>query len=216
MAPTIEYEQQWLARGYTRIAGIDEAGRGCWAGPVVAAAVVLSPCVLAEPALLAGIDDSKLMSAEQREAGYRRITALAAGVGVGIVAAHLIDCFGILPATKLAMSVALLTLPWPLDALLIDAVRLDDISLPQQALIKGDARSLSIAAASVVAKVTRDRLMRTADVAYPDYGFAAHKGYGTARHQRALQALGPCALHRMSFRPVADVITNGASACTEM
>jgi ribonuclease HII len=118
------------------------------------------------------------------------------------VPAYLIDAFGIVPATRLAMTTALLALSCPVDALLIDALPLPALSLPQQALVKGDATSYSIAAASIIAKVSRDRLLITADRAYPGYGFAAHKGYGTAVHRRALRTLGPCALHRMTFQPV--------------
>jgi ribonuclease HII len=123
-------------------------------------------------------------------------------VGSGIVPAYLIDALGIVSATRLAMTVALLALSCRVDALLIDALPLPALSLPQTVLIRGDSRSLSIAAASIVAKVTRDRLMTTAEQVYPGYGFAAHKGYGTAAHQRALHRSGPCALHRMTFRPL--------------
>lgn len=202
MTPTLDYERDLLGLGHRRVAGVDEAGRGCWAGPVVAAAVVLSPEALADPSLLAGVDDSKLLTAAGRERGYERVRALAAGVGVGIVPAYLIDAYGILPATRLAMVTALLQLPCAPEALLIDAVPLREMSLPQLALIKGDSRCLSIAAASLVAKVTRDRLMRTADLAFPAYGFGTHKGYGTPAHQRALSRHGPCALHRHTFAPL--------------
>jgi ribonuclease HII len=202
MTPTLEHELEFLALGAGRIAGVDEAGRGCWAGPVVAAAVVLGPAALAQPGLLAGVDDSKQLSAVERERGYALVLALAESVGVGIVPAFLIDAYGIVPATRLAMVSAVLQLPRPPEALLIDAVPLPELALPQAALIKGDARSLSIAAASVVAKVTRDRLMATADRAYPAYGFGAHKGYGTAAHQRALARHGPCPLHRRTFAPL--------------
>ncbi len=205
MTPTVEYEQALQRQGYRVVAGIDEAGRGCWAGPVVAAAVVLRPDALAHAPLLNGIDDSKALTLAQREAGYAQVLALAEGIGVGVVPAYLIDAFGILPATRLAMTVALLALPCRAEALLIDALTLDDIVLHQQALIKGDARCVSIAAASLVAKVTRDRLMHTADQAYPGYGFAAHKGYGTAVHQRCLRERGPCHIHRLTFRPVAEI-----------
>jgi ribonuclease HII len=202
MAPTIEFEQRFLGQGHGRVAGIDEAGRGCWAGPVVAAAVVLTAEALARPELLAGVDDSKRLSPAAREAAYGQVLACAAGVGVGVVPAYLIDAYGILPATRLAMYAALLQLPRPAEALLIDALPLSALPLPQQALVRGDSRCLSIAAASVVAKVTRDRLMLTADRAFPAYGFAAHKGYGTAEHQRALARHGPCAIHRRTFAPL--------------
>lgn len=185
-------------------AGIDEAGRGCWAGPVVAAAVVLAPEVLADPSCLVGVDDSKQLSAERREQALELVLAHAVGIGVGIVPAFLIDAYGIVPATRLAMTVALLQLPCRPDSLLIDAVALPNIALPQRAIIRGDSASLSIAAASIVAKVTRDRLMHTADRAFPAYGFAAHKGYGTAAHRRALDRHGICPLHRRSFRPLLE------------
>lgn len=201
MPPGIEHEQALYACGYEHIAGIDEAGRGCWAGPVVAAAVVM-PRHLLGAATRPPADDSKVLTAIQRELAYRRITAVANGVGVGIVPAYIIDALGIVPATRLAMTIALLSLPRKVDALLIDALPLGTITLPQQVLIKGDARCYSIAAASIVAKVTRDRLMTTADRAYPGYGFAQHKGYGTAAHQRALHTLGVSDLHRKTFRPV--------------
>lgn len=215
MPPDVQFEQEFCAAGYQHIAGIDEAGRGCWAGPVVAAAVVLPMKVLAQPLLLAGLDDSKQLGVARREAGYEQVYALAAGVGVGVVPAYLIDAFGIVAATRLAMTIALLNLPCPVQALLIDALVLGGISLPQQAIIKGDARCFSIAAASVVAKVTRDRLMRTAEQAFPGYGFAAHKGYGTAAHQKALGRLGPCNLHRKTFRPVAEVVECLAEAAKD-
>lgn len=201
MAPTTQYEYELYRAGYRGIAGIDEAGRGCWAGPVVAAAVVLPLEVLTQPCL-AGVDDSKRLSAHQRETMYVQIQALATGIGLGIVPAYLIDMMGIVPATRLAMTIALLSLPCQVDALLIDALTLIGLSLPQRSLIKGDASCLSIAAASIVAKVSRDHLLCTADSAYPGYGFALHKGYGTAAHQRSLRMLGPCAFHRWTFRPV--------------
>ncbi|MEI7768885.1 MAG: ribonuclease HII [Chloroflexales bacterium] len=206
MAPTTEHEQALRRHGHTHLAGIDEAGRGCWAGPVVAAAVVLAPATLHNPDILAGINDSKQMSAAARERGNDRIRACAIGVGVGAVPAFLIDAYGIVSATRLAMTIAILALPCRVDALLIDALPLPDLLPPQEALIKGDARCLSIAAASVVAKVARDRLMQTADLAFPAYGFATHKGYGTAAHQQALVRHGMCDLHRRTFRPLLDLL----------
>lgn len=181
---------------------MDEAGRGCWAGPVVAAAVVLGADALARPELLEGVDDSKRLTAVERERSYARVLEVAEGVGVGVVPAYMIDAYGIVPATRLAMTAALLHLPCAPQALLIDALPLPQLRLPQLALIRGDSRSLSIAAASLVAKVTRDRLMATADLAYPAYGFGAHKGYGTPAHQRALARHGPCPLHRRTFAPL--------------
>lgn len=206
MSPDLSVEHTLRARGYTALAGIDEAGRGCWAGPVVAAAVVLAPIVYEQPDLLAAVNDSKQLSAIAREHAYATVAAYAQGIGVGIVPAFLIDAYGILPATRLAMAQALLALPCPVDALLIDAERLPGIHLPQESLIRGDARSLSIAAASIVAKVTRDRLMHTADRCYPSYGFALHKGYGTAVHRRALAQYGPSPIHRRTFQPVIEAL----------
>jgi ribonuclease HII len=205
MAPGAEYEQAFFAQEVMQVAGLDEAGRGCWAGPVVAAAVVFPPTVLAQPAMLDGINDSKALTANQREVAYALIHSLALGVGVGCVPAYLIDAYGIVPATRLAMTIALLSLPCLPQALLIDALPLPAIPMPQTVLIRGDSRSLSIAAASIIAKVTRDRLMQTAETAYPGYGFAAHKGYGTATHHQALLRLGPCALHRHTFQPLLDL-----------
>ncbi|WP_129670633.1 ribonuclease HII [Candidatus Chloroploca sp. Khr17] len=210
MAPTCEYERELVAQGYQVIAGLDEAGRGCWAGPVVAAAVVFPRDLLMRSETLYGIDDSKQLSALAREQGYAQVRRWATGIGVGIVPAYLIDAFGIIAATRLAMMVALLQLPCQPHALLLDALVLPTLRLPQQPLIKGDARSLSIAAASLVAKVTRDRLMQTADQAFPVYGFAAHKGYGTAQHKRMLDQHGACGLHRRTFAPLLALQAEGA------
>ena len=209
MAPTVEEELRLHDAGHRRIAGVDEVGRGCWAGPVVAAAVVLPPAVLAAPALLAGVDDSKALAAARREQLAERILALADDWGLGVVPAHVIDTHGILAATRLAMQVALLRLEQPADALLIDAVRLEGWPCAQQSLIKGDARCLSIAAASIVAKVARDRLMADLGRHAPAYGFAQHKGYGTAAHEHALRVHGPTPQHRRSFRPLADFLATG-------
>ncbi|WP_298820429.1 ribonuclease HII [Chloroflexus sp.] len=206
MKPDLSFEYALRARGYQTLAGIDEAGRGCWAGPVVAAAVVLAPIVYEQPDLLAMVNDSKQLSAAAREHVYTIIQTCAQGIGVGIVPAFLIDAYGILPATRLAMTLAVLSLPCAVDALLIDAERLSNLSLPQESLARGDARSLSIAAASIIAKVTRDRLMQTADLCYPQYGFALHKGYGTAAHQRALRQHGPSPIHRQTFQPVLEAL----------
>lgn len=209
MPPTVVEELDLYTAGHRWIAGVDEVGRGCWAGPVVAAAVVLPETVLADPSLLAGVDDSKALTPREREHLFGQITALAAGWGLGTVPAHIIDTHGILPATCLAMQIALLRLPHPPDALLIDAVRLRNWPCPQRPLIKGDARCLSIAAASVVAKVARDRMMAALGACEPDYGFTQHKGYGTATHYRALRAYGPSPQHRRTFRPLADFLATG-------
>ncbi|GIV91088.1 MAG: ribonuclease HII [Chloroflexus sp.] len=206
MSPDLSIEQTLLARGYRVLAGIDEAGRGCWAGPVVAAAVVLAPIVYERPGLLDAVDDSKQLTAVARERAYTLVQRYARGIGVGTVPAFLVDAYGILPATRLAMTLALLSLPCSVDALLIDAERLPGIRVPQESLVRGDARSLSIAAASIIAKVTRDRLMQTADRCYPQYGFALHKGYGTPVHRRALRQYGPSPFHRRTFQPVLELL----------
>lgn len=208
MPPTIVEELALYKTGHNHIAGIDEAGRGCWAGPVVAAAVILNQHVLADPALLAGVDDSKALSSLQRQRLYEQITRNARWA-IGLVPAHVIDSHGILNATRLAMQIALLRLPVLPGALLIDAVTLHGWPCPQQAIIKGDALCLSIAAASIIAKVSRDRYMSTLGRSYPNYGFGEHKGYGTAAHAAALQRYGPTAQHRMSFRPLQALAAQG-------
>jgi ribonuclease HII len=210
MAPTVDEELKLSQAGHRRVAGVDEVGRGCWAGPVVAAAVVLPKAVLAKPDLLAGVDDSKTLTAREREQLAARIIALADDYAVAAVPSHVVDTHGILEATRLAMQIALLQLPKPADALLIDAVTLNGWPCPQQALIKGDARCLSIAAASIVAKVARDRMMADLGRHVPGYGFEQHKGYGTATHEQALRAYGPTTQHRRSFRPLADFLATGA------
>jgi ribonuclease HII len=180
---------------------VDEAGRGAWAGPVVAAAVVLPP----DPAIagrLAGVADSKQLSPRQREYLLIAILAEAASSSTGIVSAGEIDAVGIAEATRRAMHAAIRTLAMAPDFLLVDYVRLPSLAIDQHALPKGDSRVVSIAAASIVAKVTRDRLMDELARQYPGYGFERHKGYGTAGHRSALQRLGPCAIHRRSFQPV--------------
>lgn len=185
------------------IAGIDEAGRGPWAGPVVAAAVVLD---LAAPAV-PGIDDSKKLTESQRERLFDTITSCAISYGVGVASAEEIDRINIRQATHLAMSRALeaLTLSGPPPvAALVDGNDPPAFTVPTRALVDGDALSLSIAAASILAKVTRDRMMATLDAEHPGYGFARHKGYGTAQHAEALLRLGPCPIHRMTFAPVAS------------
>lgn len=210
MIPTVTAELALRAAGYRQIAGIDEVGRGCWAGPVVAAAVVLRPDVLDNPEMLHGVQDSKTLSAQQRASLYERILDACCGWAVGIVPPYVIDGYGILEATRLAMQVAILKLPRMPDALLIDAVQLRGWPCMQRNLIKGDARCLSIAAASVIAKVTRDRMMAALDALSPCYGFAQHKGYGTALHQRALHMHGPSMHHRRTFRPITALLDRPA------
>jgi len=198
-----EEREAWDA-GYRCVAGIDEAGRGPLAGPVVAACVMLPLGRRPD-----GLNDSKQLTPRQRETLFEAILSLARGCGLGVVSAPEIDRLNILRATHLAMRQALDALPAGMqpDLVLIDGLPVRPFPLDQVALVKGDSRSASIAAASILAKVTRDRLMCEYDALYPMYGFAAHKGYGSAAHLRALAEYGPCAdLHRRSFRPVAEAL----------
>ena len=199
--PDAEHELRLSALGFRYIAGIDEVGRGPLAGPVTAAAVVMPEEI---PETWFGlIRDSKQVSAERREFACEQIYLHAWAVGVGSASSTEIDSIGIVPATRLAMTRALDDLDTAPDHLLIDALELPDVDLPQTPIIKGDAISISIAAASIVAKVTRDRLMAESfEPRHPGYGFARNKGYGTAEHMEALRTLGPCPIHRYSFAPV--------------
>lgn len=182
------------------VAGVDEAGRGPWAGPVVAGAVVLDAERL--PAeLAAAIDDSKALSRQRREYLFARLPAVAR-VGVGIASVAEIDRLNILQATLLAMQRAVTDLAVVADLVLVDGKQVPQLAFPARAVVDGDARSLSIAAASIVAKVTRDRLMADLDRQYPGYGWERNAGYGTAEHRAALARLGPTPEHRRSFRPV--------------
>lgn len=198
--PTLEEECRLWGQGYRRVAGVDEAGRGPLAGPVVAAAVVLPP--FARFDWLTALRDSKLLPAVKREALAARIEADALAVAVGIIPPMLIDRVGIAPASRRAMVQAVSRLPVRPDHLLIDAFRLPELALPQRALVHGDATVCSIAAASIIAKVRRDRLMQDYEWLYPGYGFADHMGYSTEEHQEALRKLGPSPIHRRSFAPV--------------
>jgi ribonuclease HII len=200
-APDLRAESALWAAGAECIAGLDEAGRGAWAGPVAAGAVIL-PSTTGISAQLADVRDSKQMSPAARAFWAAEIKAVVLAWGVGFATNQEIDACGIIAATRLAMARALEMLAVPPQHLLIDALLLPGNNLPQTSLIKGDARSLSIAAASVLAKTARDMLMVQADQIYPVYGFARHKGYGTAMHWEALQRVGPCGIHRFSFEPV--------------
>jgi len=204
--PDLSFEEDLWTEGKTCVAGVDEAGRGAWAGPVTAAAVILPADNAGLPELLAGVRDSKLMSATQREKWAAEINRLAVAVCVGWADFSEIDEIGILPATRLAMRRAIQGLGHSVDHLLIDAVKLPDVDIPQTSLIKGDARSLSIAAASILAKTSRDTLMRSLEKEYTGYGFDRHKGYGTAGHQAALQNLGVSAIHRRSYAPIKTLL----------
>lgn len=200
-SPDLRFESPLWSQGITRVAGIDEAGRGAWAGPVSAGAVILPP-IPEITEQLNKVRDSKQMSPDERAFWAEEIKARALAWAVGFATNQEIDALGIVPATRLAMTRALDNLPVSPQHLLIDALRLPEIDLPQTSLIKGDARSLSIAAASVLAKTARDALMVQLDAEFPGYGFARHKGYGTAFHWAALQQSGPCAIHRFSFQPI--------------
>ncbi len=192
---------------HTHIAGIDEAGRGALAGPVVAAAVLLPLCDARVMGLLTAVNDSKQLSAKKRDIFYDLINEHAITVGVGIKSAAIVDEFGIIQATKLAMRTAVSHLNPPPDYLLIDGrIRLSSINIPQQSIIRGDSKSLSIAAASIIAKVTRDRLMVTMDGLYMAYGFAQHKGYGTQMHRDAIVLHGACSIHRQTFSPIRQTL----------
>jgi ribonuclease HII len=196
-------EMSLYAQGYRLIAGLDEAGRGSWAGPVVAGAVILP---LNGPGLrirLEEVRDSKQLTSEERERLYDLVWATALAVNVGCVSPAYIDEWGIVPATRRAMFLAVAGLSPSPDFLLIDFLRLPTVDIPQKGIAKGDALSLSIAAASIVAKVTRDRLMVELEDEYPGYGLARHKGYGTPQHRTALARLGPSPIHRLSYAPVA-------------
>ncbi len=199
--PDLSFEQALWAAGVAQVAGVDEAGRGAWAGPVLAGAVILPPRFDA-PHLLAGVRDSKQMTPRQRVEWADKIRSTALTWGVGLATAEEIDALGIVPATRLAMQRALAQLQPAAQHLLVDALRLPQVNLPQQALIKGDAHVLSIAAASVLAKTARDALMVELAQQYPGYGLERHKGYGTALHQAALLELGVSAIHRKTFAPV--------------
>jgi len=195
-------ERELLQEGYRLVAGIDEAGRGAWAGPVVAGAVILP---LDSPNLeeaLAEVNDSKQLDPNRREELFELICQVALSIGVGFIPPQRIDQVGIVQATREAMVLALEQLHPTPEFLLIDYLNLPLISLPQKGIASGDALCLSIAAASIVAKVCRDRWMIAMEEHYPGYGFASNKGYGTPFHRRALKELGPCPIHRFSFAPV--------------
>ena len=203
------FEREHHARGLTRLAGVDEAGRGPLAGPVVAAAAVLPAEWAAEglPESLQRLNDSKQLTEKIREELFAAIhSETQIHFGIGIIDAAVIDEINILQATYRAMNAALAQLAPPAAHALVDGRPVPTLATPQTAIIKGDAKSFSIAAASILAKVTRDRLMREHHEQWPEYGFAQHKGYGTAAHQAALEQHGPCPIHRRSFAPVRAVV----------
>jgi len=195
-----KHEQIAYAEGYQAIAGIDEVGRGPLAGPVVACAVVLP-----NESYLLGVNDSKQLSADKREELFQQIQEQALAIGLGIVSPEEIDQVNIYEATKIAMQKAIDDLSVQPDYLLLDAMALDN-GIPQEKLIKGDTRSISIAAASIVAKVTRDKMMEEYDKAYTGYGFAKNAGYGTKEHLEGISNQGITPIHRKSFEPIKSLI----------
>lgn len=192
------WERNATRRGFKFIAGVDEAGRGPLAGPVVAAA-----CILPKDTLIEGIDDSKKLSVSERSQIFQKILSFAdIDYGIGIVDSLIIDQINILQATFQAMLIAISRLSQKPDFLLVDGDKMPSAQLPGQAIIQGDSLSQSIAAASIIAKETRDQLMRAFDEQWPQYHFSAHKGYATEEHLLAIQKYGPCPIHRMSFDPL--------------
>ncbi len=202
MPCTFEEEQRLYDSGHKVIAGADEAGRGCLAGPVVAAAVVLDPAKIP-----AGLNDSKKLSAIQREKLYAQLVATGGcfDFSQGVIDASTVDRINILEAAREAMRMAVNTLNLQPGHVLIDGLPVPNFPHPSTALVGGDGRSLSIAAASIIAKVTRDRIMIAYDKEFPIYGFARHKGYATREHRDMLREYGPCPIHRRSFAPVAQL-----------
>ncbi len=190
-----EFEVSLYNTGVTSIAGIDEAGRGPLAGPVVVGIAIMKP-----ESFIEGINDSKKISEKKREMLYEKITEEAIDWAVGIVDQEEIDEINILNATKKALKLAITNLKTKPERLVVDALEhIDTCGIPYTSIIKGDAKVYSISAASIIAKVTRDRIMKEYDEIYPEYGFAQHKGYGTAKHIQAIKEIGPCPLHRKSF-----------------
>lgn len=198
--PTFIEEERLKDQGYRIIAGVDEVGRGPLAGPVVAAAIILP--IEERPSWVSLIRDSKQLTPLQRKSIFDCILESGVAFGVGVVSHEVIDERGIVPATRLAMRYAIEQVSIRPEFLLIDFLRLPDVRLPQKSIINGDNLSTSIAAASIVAKVSRDRLMVKLDKLFPGYGLAQHKGYGTPEHLEALRRLGPCPIHRKTFEPV--------------
>jgi ribonuclease HII len=193
------FERRARARGFLAVAGVDEAGRGPLAGPVVSAAVILPSGFPVE-----GVADSKKLTPARRECLFDEIRRHAACVAVGVVDAEEIDRINILQAALKSMAIAVDGLAKAADFLLVDGNRPAPHPCPQETIVGGDGRSISIAAASIVAKVTRDRMMAEYDARYPDYGFAKHKGYGTAAHREAIRRSGPCPIHRRTFKGVRE------------
>jgi ribonuclease HII len=205
--PSLAEEKLLKSRGYLFIAGVDEVGRGALMGPVVAAAVILPPDFKAR--WRSKVRDSKQLRPSDREYLCEHICETAISVGIGAASNDIIDSIGIARATRLAMIAAIRQLTPEPQFLLIDYFRIPEISLPQRGIVNGDGACFSIACASIVAKVTRDRMVTEMDTEYPGYGFASHKGYGTREHLNSLREIGPCRLHRRSFRPVNQMAGRG-------
>lgn len=197
--PTYKIENDLRAQGFENVVGMDEAGRGAWAGPVVAAAVVLPPGFK-----INGLNDSKLLTPAKRAELYPIIVKSALAYGTGVVSEKVIDREGIISATRQAFLQALDMLRGLADYLLVDGTKIFPAALPCQFIVKGDQRVASIAAASIIAKVTRDNLLNDYHRQYPVYGFDCHKGYGTSKHRAMIDAYGYCPIHRLSFEPLVD------------
>ncbi len=202
--PSFDEEKILEAQGYRYIAGVDEAGRGALAGPVVAAAVVL-PLSRNLP-FIDQVRDSKKLTPLKREFLFHHIHEKAVAIGIGMSGPDIIGSLGIVAATRLAMKSAIKYLSTPADYILVDYMHLPEITLPQKGITHGDDLSYSIACASIIAKVSRDKLMVEFDKEYSGYGLANHKGYGTREHMNCLRRLGPCAIHRKTFRPVRELL----------
>lgn len=202
--PTFKQELILMKEGFQSIAGVDEAGRGPLAGPLVAAAVILQRSIR-KSSLISLIRDSKTLSPSQRERARLIIQRHSYSIGIGIAFTEFIDCYGITSATHSAMIQAVATLSRKPDYILIDAIKLTWDSIPSISIIKGDSKCLSIASASIIAKTTRDRIMKNIDKIYPKYGFTEHKGYGTRKHLNRLREFGPTPFHRKSFGPIKDL-----------
>ncbi len=211
MEELYKFEEELYDLGYQTICGVDEAGRGPLAGPVVVAACILPPFLRID-----GINDSKKLSEKKRDELYKIIVKKAVAYKVVFVSVKDVDELNIYNATKKGMLEAINGLEVKPDHCLIDAMPLNELELSHTSIIHGDARSASIAAASILAKVTRDRYMEKMDIKYPNYGFKKHKGYGTKMHLEALEKYGPCAIHRKTFNPVSKYIAQGRQVALDL
>ena len=204
--PDLSEEAALCEGGFRAIAGVDEAGRGAWAGPLVAAAVILPTPLTLPSGFLAGVRDSKLCTPELRETLFEAVVGAARAVGVGSVAADEIDLLGLTAANELAMVRAVRSLHVTPDFVLVDCFKLRSLGTPQRGIVQGDRRCLSIAAASIVAKVYRDAWLARLAEPHPDYGFERHRGYGVLDHRKAIDANGVTAIHRLSYAPLRAIV----------